>query len=243
MNELPAALYWEGPHLAASFPDHEVRFTSRFGGVSKGSFAELNLGRFGDDDPTDVRTNYDLLSVELAVERDRIAQGVQIHGDEVQRRDDVPGRDEALLACDGQATHVARVPCLVLVADCLPVALLCDGAVAMVHAGWKGLDAGVLEDGVRALRELGGTGPVSAIIGPGAGACCYEVGPELHARFGVEGPTLDLKAIAADRLRAAGAIDVADVGLCTICDPRRRFFSVRRDGPATGRQAGVAWLS
>ncbi len=59
---------------------------------------------------------------------------------------------------DGQATALARVGAMVLTADCLPVALGCNGAVAMVHAGWRGLAAGVLEQGVLALRELGGEG-------------------------------------------------------------------------------------
>jgi len=54
----------------------------------------------------------------------------------------------------------------------------------MVHAGWRGLAAGVLEEGVRALRELGGDGDLVAVIGPGAGPCCYEVGEEVHTAFG-----------------------------------------------------------
>ncbi|MBA2346916.1 MAG: laccase domain-containing protein, partial [Solirubrobacterales bacterium] len=71
----------------------------------------------------------------------------------------------------------------------------------------------------------------------------YEVGDELRGRFGTTGPTLDLKALATERLHAGGVAEVRDVGLCTICTPRELFFSHRRDGPRTGRQAGIAWLS
>jgi copper oxidase (laccase) domain-containing protein len=127
----------------------------------------------------------------------------------------------------------------VLVADCLPVALVGQGAVAMLHAGWRGLAAGVLEEGVRAVRELGAAGPLTAAIGPGARACCYEVGEEVHAAFGTSGRTLDLAGIACDRLQAAGVEQVEDTGICTMCD--ERFFSHRREGDAAGRQAGVVW--
>ena len=64
----------------------------------------------------------------------------------------------------------------------------------MVHAGWRGLAAGVLEEGVRALRELGGEGEIVAVIGPGAGPCCYEVGEEVHAAFGGRPPQRDRSA-------------------------------------------------
>lgn len=234
---------WVGPHVAADLGDHHVRFTSRRGGTSLAPYASLNLGGSTRDDPERVEDNYQALFAGLGLERARMAMGFQVHGNEVQRRDEEPVAGEELLACDGQATHVAGVTCVVLTADCLPVALLCDGAIAMVHAGWRGLDGGVLEDGLRALRELGGRGSVTALIGPGAGPGCYEVGDELRTRFATIGPTLDLKAVAGERLRAQGVRTVHDVGLCTICTPPELFFSHRRDGPLTGRQAGLAWLS
>jgi YfiH family protein len=150
---------------------------------------------------------------------------------------------------DGQATDLRGLGAIVLTADCLPVALGADGAVAIVHAGWRGLAEGVLEEGVRAVRELGAAGEMVAIVGPGAGPCCYEVGEEVHAVFGgahrAQSPppirNIDLKAIARDRLLAAGVEEVRDVGICTICD--ERFFSYRREGARAGRQGAVAWLS
>jgi YfiH family protein len=146
---------------------------------------------------------------------------------------------------DGQATATRGLAALVLTADCLPVALIAPGAVAMVHAGWRGLADGVLEEGVEALRELSDDGALEAAIGPGAGGCCYEVGAEVHAAFGraPEQAHIDLKAIATERLRAAGVQQVHDVGICTMCSHPELFFSHRRDGGLTGRQAGIAWRS
>ncbi len=214
--------------------------------MSRPPYGSLNLSRWTEDEEEHVASNYERLSGELGVDPRRVVMGRQVHGSEVQRRDEAPDPGDELLACDGQATHVAGITCLVLTADCLPVALLCDGAIAMLHAGWRGLDGGVLEDGLRALRELGGRGAVTALIGPGAGPECYEVGDDLRARFGATGSTLDLKGIAASRLGGGGVAEIHDVGLCTICSREGEeplFFSHRRDGPATGRQAGLAWLS
>ncbi len=165
--------------------------------------------------------------------------------DSAERR----GGEALPLDADGHATAARGIGAVVLAADCLPVALGGGRGVAMLHAGWRGLAAGVLEQGVRALREIGGRGPLVAAIGPGAGVCCYEVGPEVHAAFAAhdasspfrEDDRLDLRAIARERLLAAGVGTVLDVQACTICD--ERFFSHRRQGGQAGRQAGVAWLA
>jgi YfiH family protein len=174
-----------------------------------------------------------------------LARGYQVHGATVHR---VRGNGQiaapADVEADGQATTLHAVGVMVLTADCLPVALGTNGAVAMVHAGWRGLAAGVLEEGVCALRELGDEGDIHAVIGPGAGPCCYEVGEEVHAAFGGAhrtGRHVDLKTLARDRLHALGVAEVQDVDTCTICD--ERFFSYRREHALAGRQAGVAWLS
>jgi polyphenol oxidase len=125
-----------------------------------------------------------------------------------------------------------------------------DGAaVAMLHAGWRGLASGIVAEGVRTIRELGADGPLEAAIGPGAGVCCYEVGEEVHEAFATygdrvrNGRKLDLKAIARDQLEEAGVQIVHDVELCTICSDEALFFSHRRDRGITGRQAGLVWLS
>jgi YfiH family protein len=182
----------------------------------------------------------------------RLHRGYQVHGTTVQRVDGETstapdGEIQPGIEADGQATALRSLGALVLTADCLPVALGAHGVVAMVHAGWRGLAAGVLEEGVRAVRELGGDGDLVAVIGPGAGPCCYEVGEEVHAAFGgahresPSGRNIDLKAIARDRLLAVGVTEVRDLAMCTICD--EGFFSYRREGARAGRQGGVAWLS
>jgi YfiH family protein len=238
--------------LACSLPGAEVRFTGRHGGVSSGPFASLNLGSWTDDDPAAVRENRTRLAAAAGVGRDRLAQAHQVHGTDVlvvAGEDDLPGADlERVRDADGTATALRGTPCVVLCADCLPVALVAEGAVATVHAGWRGLVGGVLEAGLAALRDAGGSGPVTAVVGPGAGACCYEVGEEVHAALAPLGPTVragrnaDLAEAARLRLRAGGADHVLVAGVCTICAPER-FFSFRRDAGRTGRQAGATWLT
>jgi hypothetical protein len=107
----------------------------------------------------------------------------------------------------------------------------------------------VLAEGVKALRELGSRGPLAAAIGPGAGACCYEVGDEVHAAFAALGPRarngnhLDMKWIARHQLEHAGVQAVHDIDMCTICGDSALLFSHRRDRGVTGRQGGVVWLT
>jgi polyphenol oxidase len=217
-----------GEHLAIDLPGGTALFTTRRGGVSEGPYASLNLGLWTDDDAGRVRDNRE--RVRAAVRAERLAQGRQVHGTRVVV--DAEGIEEA----DGQVTTAPGVAAMVLVADCLPVALAGPDRVAMLHAGWRGLAGGVLEAGVEA------TGAVCAAIGPGIGPCCYEVGDDVRAVFGTSEPTLDLKAIARARLEAAGVRDIHDCGLCTSCDAER-FFSHRRDRGVTGRQAGLVWRS
>lgn len=217
-----------------------VQFTTREHG---------NLSSVGGDGAEHGLESRERLRGQIGVQR--LLRGYQVHGTTVRRAGDAAQPDsesQPEIEADGQATSVAGIGAMVLTADCLPVALGTNGAVAMVHAGWRGLAAGVLEEGVRAVRkELGGWGEIVAIIGPAAGPCCYEVGEEVHAAFGnahrVKDPhsrNIDLKAIARDRLLAAGVSEVQDVAACTICD--ERFFSYRREGARAGRQGGVAWL-
>jgi polyphenol oxidase len=219
-----------------------------------------------------------------------LVAGPQVHGTTVQRVTAVGLGQRTTTAgqisessdgvpADGRATSLGGVGMMVLAADCLPVILVADGAVAALHAGWRGLAAGVLEEGVAAVREMAAGGRemssksaarprprvrvrvgartdahagargatcenLMALLGPCAGACCYEVGPEVHELFPEAPPrpdsNLDLKAIARRRLLEAGVQRVEAVDLCTICDPR--FFSHRRQAALAGRQAGIVWL-
>jgi YfiH family protein len=243
---LPEPFYLAGEHVAIDLPEARALFTTRRGGCSSGPYASLNLGRWTDDEPDAVERNRASLQEELGV---RFAYGRQVHGARVRSVAEVPGEQSVPEAADGQATAAAGVGPMVLTADCLPIALGGEGAIAMLHAGWRGLASGVVAEGVRAVLELGARGPLAAAIGPGAGPCCYEVGEEVHARFAAahgdsvrQGRNLDLKAIARHELERVGVHEIHDSRLCTICSAAL-FFSHRRDQGITGRQAGIAWLT
>jgi purine-nucleoside/S-methyl-5'-thioadenosine phosphorylase / adenosine deaminase len=226
-----------GEHLGIALPGGRALFTTRRGGVSTGAYASLNLGRWTDDDPTAVQHNRERVAQTIGLPLDAVVQGRQVHQARVERNTPPNGQPQE---ADGQATTREDVALLVLTADCLPIALIGDSAVAMLHAGWRGLADGIVEEGVEALRELGAT-EIAAAIGPGAGGCCYEVGAEVARAFERPAGRLDLKAIAREELHAAGVAEVHDAGLCTLCSDPQLFFSHRRDGGRTGRQAGVVW--
>lgn len=244
--DLPAPFELAGAHIAIDLPGARALFTTRRGGYSHPPFESMNLGILTEDDPNAVRRNRSKLEDEHGFAP---AWGLQVHAAHVQRRARPNDPDAEPVEADGQATSTPGVAPMVLGADCLTVAIAGGGAVAVVHAGWKGLAAGVLAEGVAAIGELGANGAMQAAIGPAAGPCCYEVGDELRERFAPYGPgvrrgrNLDLKAIATRQLRDAGVQTVHDVGLCTICAGEDLFFSHRRDRGVTGRQAAIAWLT
>jgi YfiH family protein len=240
-----APFYAWDEHFAVDLAGARAVFTTRRGGFSRGPYESLNLGRLTADRPIAVARNRASLEAKLGVD---LAHIRQVHGTDVRRITTPPDGDGELPSFDGQTTALPGVAPVVLVADCLPIALAGPGAVAILHAGWRGLAGGIVAGGVNALRELGAEGPLEAAIGPGAGPCCYQVGAEVHAAFAQRGldarrgRNLDLKAIAREELERAGVAAVHDVQLCTICADRSLFFSHRRDGGVTGRQAGIAWL-
>jgi polyphenol oxidase len=246
LPELSAPFRWEGEHIAAELPGARALFTTRSGGVSGGPFASLNLGRLTADDPANVDANRARLAASTGCPREQFLYGRQVHGTRVRRATEPPGDARPAADEDGQATALRRHPALVFTADCLPVLLSTGDAVAAVHVGWRGLAGGILAEGVHALRDLGAAGPVHALIGPGARGCCYEVGDEVHAAFAghadarVGERNLDLAAIARAKLGEAGAAEVHDAGLCTMCW-FGLFFSHRAHHGVTGRQAGVVW--
>jgi YfiH family protein len=235
--ELRAPFEPVGEHVGIALPGGRALFTTRRGGVSQGAYASLNVGRWTQDDPAAVQANRERLAATLGLPLDAVVQQRQVHGTRVERVAQRPAKPQE---ADGQVTTQDDRALLVLTADCLPLALIAPQAVAMLHAGWRGLAGGIVEEGVKALHELGATEIVAA-IGPGAGGCCYEVGQDVAGAFGQPAGLLDLKAIARDRLEAADVEAVHDSGLCTICSDPALFFSHRRDGGVTGRQAGIAW--
>jgi YfiH family protein len=216
---------------------YEVVFSTREGGVSEGPWASLNLGRMTDDEPERVEENRRLLCEEVAADPETLALNYQYHSADVLRAR--PGaRDDR---ADGLWTDEPGLPVLALSADCLPIALArtngSEPALAVLHAGWRGLLAGIAQAGVGAL----GGRPVAAIVGPGIGPCCYEVGPEVSVQFDEDLTSsghLDLWTAAERALKAAGCVSVERLDLCTACAPDR-FFSHRRDRGVTGRQGVI----
>jgi purine-nucleoside/S-methyl-5'-thioadenosine phosphorylase / adenosine deaminase len=210
-----------------------VAFTTRAGGVSEGPFDSLNLGGRRDE-PARIAENRRRACDALGLDPARLTVNRQRHMTTVHRavagRIDEPG--------DALWTDEPEVPLLVLTADCLPIAIVrANGgapAMAVVHAGWRGLASGVVEAGVRAL----GDGPKAAVIGPAIGPCCYEVGPEVSARFDADltrDGILDFWAAGERALRRAGVERVDRVDRCTRCNPEL-YFSHRRSGPVRGVQ-------
>jgi YfiH family protein len=225
--------------IDVELPFGRVAFSTRQDGVSEGPYESLNLGILTDDEPNRVVRNRELLLDEL--ELPDIAMGHQVHGTAIKEWEG-PLRGAQLDEVDGHVTARPALGLLVLVADCLPVALVGEGRVAMLHCGWRGLAGGIID---RALESF--ESPPAAAIGPGIGQCCYEVGDEVLAAFAgyddvAAGRMLDLRAVARQQLTAAGVERIEEVDLCTSCRGDL-FFSHRRDHGVTGRQAGIAWLT
>lgn len=224
-------------------------FTTRRGGVSEMPYDSLNLGVFVDDDRDRVRHNRErLVSAHALPEMPRWLR--QSHGVQVVRADTVVrDRTEA----DGAWTTERGIVCAVQVADCLPVLMATgDGArVAAIHAGWRGLAAGVLDAGVKALGRA--PDALQVWLGPAIGAGVFEVEGDVRDAFVDHSPLArecfevssdgkwlaDLHGLAYQRLRGLGVTRIWGGGHCTVTD-RRRFFSHRRDR-VTGRMAALIW--
>jgi len=224
---------------------YEVAFTTRVGGVSEGPYASLNLGRKSGDDVERVDENRRLMCDAIGADLEKLALNYQVHSARVLQAKPTMRGEHA----DGLWTDEPGLPILAMSADCLPIALAradaSEPAVAVLHAGWRGLLEGIVEAGAQAL----GSGALVAAIGPGIGPCCYGVGEEVAApfreRFGgdvVREGRLDLWTSAERALRAAGIERVDRFDRCTACEPDT-FFSHRRDAGRTGRQGVIAYVA
>jgi polyphenol oxidase len=234
-------------------------FPTRAGGVSDPPFDTFNMGgRMGDHGPSVAENRRRLLA---AVGGDQLYLVRQVHGPAVavvgagDGPEGVAGRE-----ADAVITDVPGAAIGVFVADCVPL-LLADpvsGACAAVHAGWRGVVAGVVPATVRALAAAYGSGPVGlrVALGPAIGACCFEVGPEVVEAFAAAlpgagamfvrehvgaRPHIDLKAALRLQLQALGVPpEQIDAGPeCTRCDGAARFYSYRRDNGRTGQHLAV----
>ena len=229
----------------------QAGFTTRQGGVSQGPFQGLNLALHVNDEPEAVLANRRRLAAAAGLpEAPRWLH--QIHSTRVVHGDEV---DADVTEADAIWTDRPDTVCAVLVADCMPILLADRGGrcVAAVHAGWRGLAAGILQQTIAALPVPASA--LAACIGPCISAAAYEVGPEVPRemrRQGVEPVVppagsassdrclLDLSATARRVLVDSGVSAVGSVGACTYNDPAR-FYSYRRGHP-TGRLAGLIHL-
>ncbi|HEX4654687.1 MAG TPA: peptidoglycan editing factor PgeF [Mycobacteriales bacterium] len=220
-------------------------FTTRDGGISVGPFAARNLASHVGDDPDAVAANRRGLTVEMHATRTVFMR--QVHGSDVAVVDARSPGDVADV--DALVTDVPGVALSVLVADCVPVVIAGSRAAAVVHAGRRGVQQGIVTAAIAALRELD-DGPLRARLGPSVCGGCYEVPAAMQeevaalvpaaratTRAGTSG--LDLPAGVTAQLRAAGVTAVHASETCTVEDPS--YFSYRRDG-VTGRFAGVVMI-
>ena len=229
--------------------DIRLAFSTRRGGVSEGPYRSLNLGRSTDDLPDAVAENRRRWLTALGLDPGRFANAGQVHGRTVVRVD-TPGLQPS---CDALVTTTPGLALAVTAADCLPLLFSAPGAVAAAHSGWRGTADGVPEATLSAVCAAAGVGPgrVSVHLGPAIRGCCYQVGPEVAARFPGEAvrhaddtPWLDLPTAVRLRLIAAGLPPQAlyDTRACTACEPHW-YFSHRRDRGLTGRHWGVIALA
>lgn len=230
--------------LEAELPGARAVFSCRIGGVSEAPYDSMNLGILTDDDPEAVQANRLKLAAALGIDPESVAMGLQVHGGDFAFHDAPldhshfahPGAppDEV----DGQLTDRNDLALLVLVADCLPVALSGEGGTAMLHCGWRGLASDLIPDATKRI------GAAHAAVGPGIGPCCFEVGDEVFEAFSDYGEdvragrNLDLWKIARRALERAGVEEIEVAEVCTYCESER-FYSHRRDHGITGRQAGI----
>lgn len=235
---------WTAPASVRAF------VTTRAGGVSGGEYASLNLGVRSGDSAENVARNRLVVREHLPAMPRWL---VQVHGTAVAAVDRLPSGTVA--TADAAVATSAGHVCAVLTADCLPV-LLADRAgtrVAVAHAGWRGMAAGVIENAVATLGAA--PGEVLAWLGPAIGPESFEVGHDVHLAFSAEDPgaadafrphgdgkfMADLYALARRRLARAGVAQVHGGGFCTRRDAER-FYSYRRE-KRSGRMGAFIWIA
>ena len=214
--------------------------------MSEGPFDSLNLGLLTDDAPENVRENRRRLGEAVGHPWERFCYGRQVHGAIVRRATEPPSQERPYTEEDGQATALPDAAAIVFVADCLPVLLVAGGASPRCTAAGAPLAGGIIAEGVQALREVGGDGPIQAAIGPGARGCCYEVGEEVHAHFARYGAPA---ARAQPRSRGGRARPArgrrasrwCTTPACAACADSACSSPTAATAASTGRQAGVVW--
>jgi len=175
----------------------------------------------------------------------RVVHGAQLHGPVIRVHDDGPPGLHLSWEADGHVTASTGVLLAVALADCVPVYLVHPGrrTVCLIHAGWRGIAAGILGRGIETLRDRMAVEPEELVFHAGPSICgeCYEVGPEVHEALGLEVPAtpapVDLRRRLAEEAHDHGVPEeeITISTRCTLCGPRI-FFSHR--GGDAGRQVG-----
>ena len=215
-----------------------VAFADRRGGSSAPPYDSLNLGGRVGDDAAAVAGNRQRAARAVGFDAERLVLARQVH--EARVIEASAGDAGVLGEGDGLLARGPGPVLSILTADCAPVVVAGASGIAVLHAGWRGLVAGVIEKGVAALGDAH-----SAWVGPCIHACCYEVGPEVVAAFEehdlpvADGRHVDPSQAARVLLERAGVTNVAVAEECTHHNPD--YFSYRRDG-VTGRQGAFAAL-
>ena len=226
------------------FKGLKLGYTNNTQGFSKGSFSKLNLSNNVRDNPSVVERNRNLFKSYIDADIKWLKQD---HTNIVKRFDECETEP-----CDAVFSDKSKQVCAILTADCLPV-LIFDkklAKVAAIHAGWKGLANGVLES---TLKEFKGLDMV-AWFGPCITQKYFEVGQDVYDAFIEQNATytqafisngdnkyfFDMKFVAKQILNQYNCIDVVDSGFCTYSN--KKFYSHRKDGGVTGRQASFIWI-
>ncbi|RZT26641.1 hypothetical protein EV649_0388 [Kribbella sp. VKM Ac-2569] len=225
-------------------------FTDRFGGASQPPYGELNLGSASGPDVDGVIANFGLIAAEFGVPAENVVRVSQVHGRDVhvvRPDDELPARP--MPKADGLVTTRSDVVLAVRAADCLPVLLSGDGVIGAAHSGRKGMYVGIVPATVDAMRELGAS-TITAVLGPYACGKCYEVPDEMRAEVAERvpasysetswgTPAIDVAAGVKAQLAELG-VEVVDATACTI--ESENLYSYRREGPESGRMAGLIKL-
>lgn len=222
-----------------------TRFTKRAGGVSQGNFASLNLALHVGDRADDVRRNREIAATDIGADLVGVQYMNQVHGNRVVIVEE-PSDEEP--TADALITGIPGIALAVMVADCIPLLLKSDVAVAAVHVGRRGLVNDVTRSALHVMREMGAEN-ITAILGPSICGRCYEVSDQIFSevsdlhplaasRTERNTPALDLPA-ALRALLKSESIACIDEFECTF--ESHNLFSYRRDA-ITGRQAGIISL-
>ena len=233
--------------IRLDLPGAEILFSDRTGGVSAPPFDTANAGYARGDDPANVDENRGRVGAALGGPGSDPADWIslhQVHGARVYPADVAgPTAGKPAPQADAAVSAERHAVLSVLTADCAPVALVAPGVIGAVHAGWRGILAGVLEAAVAEVRQRA-TGPVRAVLGPCIHPECYEfsaadlepiaarLGPEVAGTTAAGQLAFDLPVAVALALSGAGVGDIDDVNICTACSADH--FSHRRDASVHG---------